>query len=479
MSNDLLILAQGLNTLLEVKGLRASLNSCLLYLFNSEKDYADFQTFREGSLNPVSPIVMIGLGHTRHALFREISNPYKDALANFSLSNGSLLIMHPHLQQKFLHSLPKPKQSSGQWMCLIFGEIPEPLPTGKESPTKRDQQPVSEEAFLEPSLVRSYVNCLRKDKLAWDLSLHNEPPVGLADSLKQQLHALIKERLRPDAELKIKPELIINMVRKLDVSATRAEMSRLRIDPTEKSLEKAALANFLIGTTRNASGIYSSNSSSRATPTSVPSASREPSPLTTYNKPPKPSHVLLAPTPQDVLLDPVEPEKKPKKKPKKPREVTAKANPKTKKKSSSTAPKKDTKEAPERPTQDPAPKQQSCDNDGLMRAIMLLEATILTLQNKVDQMEATIALTLQPQKTMDPKPAKSPKQVTQVTQTPAVISLDQETQVSVNLETQVPANQETQVLVNDLPKAPYDPVPVVYRRTWVSIWQISRNSKRI
>ena len=244
MSNDLLILAQGLNTLLEVKGLRANLNSCLLYLFNSEKDYADFQTFREGSLNPDSPIVMVGLGHTRHALFREISNPYKDALANFSLSNGSLLIMHPHLQQKFPHFLPKPKQSCGQWMCLIFGEIPEPLSTGKESPTKRDQQPVSEEVFLEPSLVRSYVNGLRKDKLAWALSLHNEPPVGSAESLKQQLHALIKERLRPDAELKIKSELIINMVRKLDVTATRAEMSRLRIDPTEKSLEKAALANF-------------------------------------------------------------------------------------------------------------------------------------------------------------------------------------------------------------------------------------------
>ena len=182
----------------------------------------------------------------------------------------------------------------------------------------------------------------------------------------------------------------------------------------------------------------------------------EPSPSTTANKPPD---VLLAPTSQDVLLDPVEPEKKPQKKPKKPREVTAKANMKTTKKGASAAPKKSIKEAPERPTKDPPPKQQSCDNDGLMRAIMLLEATILTLQNKVDQMEATIALTLQPQKTMDPKPAKSPKQVTQVTQTPAVISLDQETQVSVNLETQVPANQETQVLVNDLPKAPYDPVP--------------------
>ena len=76
MTNELLILAQGLNTLLKtIKGLRANLNSCLLYLLNSEKDYADFQNFKGGSLNPDSPIVMIGLGHTRHALFREINDP--------------------------------------------------------------------------------------------------------------------------------------------------------------------------------------------------------------------------------------------------------------------------------------------------------------------------------------------------------------------------------------------------------------------
>ena len=493
MTNELLILAQGLNTLLKTKGLRANLNSCLLYLLNSEKDYADFQNFKGGSLNPDSPIVMIGLGHTRHALFREINDPYADALANFSLSNGSLLIMQPHLQKKFLHSLPKPEQPCGQWMCLIFGEIVVPLPTSNESPPKRDQNPVPEEAFLEPNLVRSYVNGLRKDKLAWALSLHDESPLGSAESLKQQLHALIKERLRPDAQLRLKPELIINMVRKLDVSATRAEMLRLHIGPTEKSLEKAALANFLIGTTRNASNLYSSNSSSRATPMSISSASSEPSLPTIPNKPPdnlsapkaqvsvEPVTSNLCPSttadkpPEGPVAsksqDPVEPEKKSQKKPKKPRVMTTKANKKTTEKSTSVAPKKGTKEAPERSSKDPPPKQQSCDNDGLMRAIKILEATILTLQCKVDQMEATIALTLQPHKTiMDSKPAKSPKQITQDTQTPAVIRMDQETQVPVKdpskaLNGPAPSatiiclDQETQVPVNDPSKAPSDPAP--------------------
>ena len=61
MTSEFLILAQGLNTLLEAKGLglRDNLNYCLLekavlYLFKSENDYADFRSFREGLLNSLS-----------------------------------------------------------------------------------------------------------------------------------------------------------------------------------------------------------------------------------------------------------------------------------------------------------------------------------------------------------------------------------------------------------------------------------------
>ena len=182
------------------------------------------QTFRAlervFSTRADSPIVMIGPGNTRHALFREISDPYADVLANLSLSNGSLLIMHPHLQKKFLHYLPKPDRTCGQWMSLIFSEISVPT-IGKDTPMMRFfQRPLQRQTRLgSPPTWRVFVRLSRYHKT----------------TALRCLQTYAKER--------IQPELINHM----GSNETRAEMFRLLIDPTDKRLEKAALANILNG----------------------------------------------------------------------------------------------------------------------------------------------------------------------------------------------------------------------------------------
>ncbi|MES2585933.1 MAG: alpha-ketoglutarate-dependent dioxygenase AlkB [Pseudomonadota bacterium] len=113
------------NELLKIKGRLEQLtgytyNSCLLNLYHTGAEGMGWHSDNEKELDSTTPIVSISLGARRKFAFRHKQD--KTTTSVF-LEHGSLLIMHPPIQEYWHHSLLKTKAVIDPRINLTFRKI--------------------------------------------------------------------------------------------------------------------------------------------------------------------------------------------------------------------------------------------------------------------------------------------------------------------------------------------------------------------
>lgn len=113
------------NELLEMKHKLEQLtghdfNSCLLNLYHTGDEGMGWHSDNERELDSTNPIASISLGAERKFAFRHKQD--KETSSVF-LGNGSLLIMHPPIQEHWHHSLLKTKKVTSPRINLTFRKI--------------------------------------------------------------------------------------------------------------------------------------------------------------------------------------------------------------------------------------------------------------------------------------------------------------------------------------------------------------------
>jgi alkylated DNA repair dioxygenase AlkB len=110
------------STLLEIKqrleNLMGSYNYCLLNRYRSGKDSISMHSDDEPGLVPL--IAAVSLGATR--IFK-IRHKVTKETRNFSLQNGSLIIMGGTMQEFWQHEIPKTKDDVAERISLTFRRI--------------------------------------------------------------------------------------------------------------------------------------------------------------------------------------------------------------------------------------------------------------------------------------------------------------------------------------------------------------------
>lgn len=95
-------------------------NSCLLNLYHTGNEGMGWHSDNEKELDGITPIASISLGARRKFAFRHKQD--KTTCSVF-LEHGSLLIMHPPIQEYWHHSLLKTKTVTGPRINLTFRKI--------------------------------------------------------------------------------------------------------------------------------------------------------------------------------------------------------------------------------------------------------------------------------------------------------------------------------------------------------------------
>ncbi|CAM3743304.1 alpha-ketoglutarate-dependent dioxygenase AlkB family protein [Polynucleobacter arcticus] len=95
-------------------------NSCLLNLYHTGQEGMGWHSDDEKELDNSNPIASISLGARRKFAFRHKQDKTTNALF---LENGSLLIMHPPIQEYWHHSLLKTKTVMSPRINLTFRKI--------------------------------------------------------------------------------------------------------------------------------------------------------------------------------------------------------------------------------------------------------------------------------------------------------------------------------------------------------------------
>lgn len=95
-------------------------NSCLLNLYHNGDEGMGWHSDDEKELDATSPIASISLGARRKFAFRHKLD--KKTVSLF-LEHGSLLIMHPPIQEHWQHSLLKTKTVANPRINLTFRKI--------------------------------------------------------------------------------------------------------------------------------------------------------------------------------------------------------------------------------------------------------------------------------------------------------------------------------------------------------------------
>ena len=95
-------------------------NSCLLNLYHSGAEGMGWHSDDEKELDARAPIASVSLGAQRKFAFRHKQDKTTSSLF---LENGSLLIMHPPIQEHWHHSLLKTKTVTGPRINLTFRKI--------------------------------------------------------------------------------------------------------------------------------------------------------------------------------------------------------------------------------------------------------------------------------------------------------------------------------------------------------------------
>jgi len=95
-------------------------NSCLLNLYHNGNEGMGWHSDNEKELDSATPIASVSLGARRKFAFRHKQD--KTTTSVF-LENGSLLIMHPPMQEHWQHSLLKTKIATSPRINLTFRKI--------------------------------------------------------------------------------------------------------------------------------------------------------------------------------------------------------------------------------------------------------------------------------------------------------------------------------------------------------------------
>ena len=95
-------------------------NSCLLNLYHNGDEGMGWHSDNEKELDDTTPIASVSLGARRKFAFRHKLD--KETVSVF-LEHGSLLIMHPPIQEHWHHSLLKTKTVTGPRINLTFRKI--------------------------------------------------------------------------------------------------------------------------------------------------------------------------------------------------------------------------------------------------------------------------------------------------------------------------------------------------------------------
>jgi len=95
-------------------------NSCLLNLYHTGNEGMGWHSDDEKELDSSTPIASVSLGARRKFAFRHKQDKTTSSLF---LENGSLLIMHPPIQEHWQHALLKTKIAIGPRINLTFRQI--------------------------------------------------------------------------------------------------------------------------------------------------------------------------------------------------------------------------------------------------------------------------------------------------------------------------------------------------------------------
>jgi alkylated DNA repair dioxygenase AlkB len=95
-------------------------NSCLLNLYHTGTEGMGWHSDDEKELDSSTPIASVSIGAQRKFAFRHKQDKTTSSLF---LENGSLLIMHPPIQEYWQHALLKTKVAIGPRINLTFRQI--------------------------------------------------------------------------------------------------------------------------------------------------------------------------------------------------------------------------------------------------------------------------------------------------------------------------------------------------------------------
>jgi alkylated DNA repair dioxygenase AlkB len=95
-------------------------NSCLLNLYHTGEEGMGWHSDNERELDSAAPIASVSLGARRKFAFRHKRDK---TTSSVFLENGSLLIMHPPIQEHWQHSLLKTKTVTSPRINLTFRKI--------------------------------------------------------------------------------------------------------------------------------------------------------------------------------------------------------------------------------------------------------------------------------------------------------------------------------------------------------------------
>lgn len=101
------------------KRLGTTFNNCLLNLYESGQNSMGFHTDETANLIAGTGVAIVSLGSQRTITFRSMD---QSTLIDYTLNPGSLLYMHPDVQDQWMHSIRK-QQAAGSRISLTWRAI--------------------------------------------------------------------------------------------------------------------------------------------------------------------------------------------------------------------------------------------------------------------------------------------------------------------------------------------------------------------
>ena len=95
-------------------------NNCLVNLYHDGRSSMGYHSDNTDILSPGTGVAIVSLGSDRTLRFKSKSDP--DAIADYSLTDGSLFYMDAAVQDHWLHSIPKSDSMSPR-ISLTFRSI--------------------------------------------------------------------------------------------------------------------------------------------------------------------------------------------------------------------------------------------------------------------------------------------------------------------------------------------------------------------